>query len=378
MKERFASGRRRPRGGIRWALAAIVIAVALWYAPLPADLVEQQYASRFYLSWERLVAPLANAVPISLFDALCVIVAGGLLLRVWRLARRAEGGRWRAMLRAVVEVAGVAALIATWFVLGWGLNYRRVPLRERLDHDQARVTQAAAIAMTRTAVSEMNRLHPIVHAAPWPSTEAVGATIAPAFATVQRLVGPRLVAGSTPDVAVGGLPKSTIFQPYFAWAAIDGMTDPFFLETLVNAEVLPIERPFVVAHEWSHLAGYAHESEANFLGWLIGLHAGPQAQYSSWLAIYFHLASSLPLSERRAIDANLQDGPRRDLRAIVERYERSAPRVRIVAWSIYDRFLKANRVSEGIASYDAVVSLVLGTRFSARWEPQTRSAARAH
>ena len=50
------------------------------------------------------------------------------------------------------------------------------------------------------------------------------------------------------------------------------MTDPFFLEVIVNPDVLPIERPFVVAHEWAHLAGYADESEANFVAWLTCAH----------------------------------------------------------------------------------------------------------
>jgi hypothetical protein len=45
-----------------------------------------------------------------------------------------------------------------------------------------------------------------------------------------------------------------------------------------------------------------------------------------------------------------------------------------VAWTLYDRFLKANRVSEGIASYDAVVSLVVGTRFVRPWTPALKIA----
>jgi hypothetical protein len=55
---------------------------------------------------------------------------------------------------------------------------------------------------------------------------------------------------------------------YFKAAGVEGMTDPFFLETLVAGDLLPFERPFVIAHEWSHLAGFANEGEANFLGWL--------------------------------------------------------------------------------------------------------------
>jgi hypothetical protein len=167
-----------------------------------------------------------------------------------------------------------------------------------------------------------------------------------------------------------GRPKSTIFGFYFRRSAIDGMTDPFFLEVLVNPEVLPFERPFVVAHEWAHLAGHAEESEANFIAWLACLLGDIRAQYSGWLALYPYLARSLSDEERQSITSELSAGPRRDLAAIAERIARSSPRVRRAAARAYDRFLKANRVDAGIASYDAVVSLVLGTRFSTRVLPR--------
>ena len=74
------------------------------------------------------------------------------------------------------------------------------------------------------------------------------------------------------------MPKRSLLGLYFRWAAIDGMTDPFFLEIIVNPDVLPVERPFVVAHEWAHLAGYADESEANFVAWLTCAHGDARAQ----------------------------------------------------------------------------------------------------
>ncbi len=65
-----------------------------------------------------------------------------------------------------------------------------------------------------------------------------------------------------------GVAEAIAVELYFRKAAIDGMTDPFFLEIILNPDVLPLERPFVLAHEWAHLAGYADESEANFVAWL--------------------------------------------------------------------------------------------------------------
>jgi hypothetical protein len=171
--------------------------------------------------------------------------------------------------------------------------------------------------------------------------------------------------------AVPGTPKRSLLSFYFRWAAIDGMTDPFFLEIIVNSDLLQIERPFVIAHEWAHLAGYADESEANFVAWLTCLRGDALAQYSGWLAAYEHAVRALPRDVRRGLTP-IGPGPRSDFQAMAARYARSSPVVREAAHDVYDSYLKANRVQEGIASYDAVVRLMLGTRFGPGWTPLVR------
>ena len=167
------------------------------------------------------------------------------------------------------------------------------------------------------------------------------------------------------------MPKRSLLALYFRRAAVDGMTDPIFLEIVVNPDVLPVERPFVIAHEWAHLAGYAGESEANFIAWLTCTKGDDLARYSGALAAYEHAASALSRADRRAL-ARLDPGPRDDLRAIAERYERSSPVVRRTAQDVYDKYLRANRVQEGIASYDAVLRLIVGSRFDREGNPVVR------
>jgi len=169
---------------------------------------------------------------------------------------------------------------------------------------------------------------------------------------------------------VPGRPKRTILDPYFRRAGVDGMTDPFFLETLIATDVLPFERPQVIAHEWAHLAGINDEGEANFVGWLACLRASSAAQYSGWLFIFRELGQSVPGEARKLITASLGPGPRADLRAINDRIIRNVnPRISAVGWSVYDSYLKANRVEAGAASYGEVVRLVVGTRLASGWDP---------
>ena len=176
-----------------------------------------------------------------------------------------------------------------------------------------------------------------------------------------------------PPVAVPGRPKHTLADFYLRRAAVDGMTDPYFLETLVARDLLPFERPFVVAHEWSHLAGYADESEANFVGWLTCVRAGDDGAYSGWLFLYGEMTANVSAADRRTLP-ELAPGPRADRRAIAERFRRNvSPRLSAAGWLVYDRYLKANRVEAGAASYGAVVRLALGTRYGPDWTPLVRA-----
>jgi hypothetical protein len=175
-------------------------------------------------------------------------------------------------------------------------------------------------------------------------------------------------ARATRDVGIGraivvARPKHSLLDWYFRRAGVDGMTDPFFLETLVAGGVLPFERPFVLAHEWSHLAGIADEGEANFVGWLACVRGPVADQYSGWLFLYGEFAGAVNPGDRAALSARLGPGPRADLRAIRDRFARDvSPRVSTAGWRIYDSYLKANRVEVGVASYAEVVRLVLGVR----------------
>jgi hypothetical protein len=144
------------------------------------------------------------------------------------------------------------------------------------------------------------------------------------------------------------------------------MTDPFFLETLLAPDLLDVERPFVVAHEWAHLAGYADESEANFVAWLTCRHGDATAQYSAALEMIGYAAPPRPLRE------TLEIGPRIDLFAIQYRYARTNPVLRVAARQGYDTYLKANRVQKGVESYDAVVQLILGSVLDGDGYPQRR------
>jgi len=213
----------------------------------------------------------------------------------------------------------------------------------------------------------MNALHDAAHAHGWTKAEWRDASLIAGFTEAQRLLT------DAPPIVPGRL-KRTLLGPYFRWTGVDGMVDPFALEVLANPDLLPWERPFVAAHEWAHLAGFADESEASFVGWLASVRGDEAAQYSAWLYLYWEVSGNLGDRDRGQLYAVVADGPRRDIAAIVERLRRGQfPLLKNASWAVYDQYLRANRVEEGIRSYGEVVTLILRTRFEEGYRPVRRA-----
>lgn len=359
----------RDNRGVRWWQAGVLAAaVTAGAAPVRADIVERWFSAGFYPVVQRQLTPLSNAVPFAVFDLLTIAAAAATVAVLAHGARRAwRERRWRPAGAAVGRVLTGAALAYLTFLVVWGLNYRRIPIGERIVlADEAPGAEALRALAGRT-VEQLNTLHAGAHEHGWEVEPWRDAGLVAAFASVQRLLS------DAPPARPGRL-KGSIYGPYFRWASVDGMINPFALEVLGNPDLLPFERPFVAAHEWAHLAGYADEAEANFVGWLICLHSHPAAQYSAWLYLYWQLSGDLDPSARARVAAALAPGPRRDIERIAERVRRGQlPFVREAGWKVYDGYLRANRVEDGIRRYGAVVTLILRARFEEGWRPVRRS-----
>ncbi|MSO45408.1 MAG: DUF3810 family protein [Acidobacteria bacterium] len=312
---------------------------------------------------------VSNLVPFALLDALLIGVA---VLWIWSAVRDLRrstrtAGRWMRLAgRLTGRTLGIVAALYIAFLLTWGLNYQRASLSDRLVRDPQGATPEGAEQLVARAVAELNALYPGAHAPGLGGASAPGGSLAAAFGRAQASLGIR-------HPARPARPKWTILDPYFKSAGVSGMTDPYFLEILVAADLLPVERPFVIAHEWSHLAGFANEGEANFLGWLTCVRGAPADQYSGWLFLYSEALPGLARPVRDQLAGRLAAGPGADLRAIADRLRRNVrPRVANAGWQVYDRYLRANRVEGGTASYREVVRLVLTTRFDATWAPSLK------
>jgi len=338
----------------------IVLAGLLQWLPLPANWIENGYANGIYSALARTFVPLANATPFTIGDVLLIAILLG-VIAYWILGwRRTSGSRRSRALKLTLRTAAIAAFIIVWFDAAWALNYRRAPIVRRVAFDPVRLSARNVAAFSAQIVAGLNATAPAAHAE-HPSEAALESALAQAEEPVLRRLG------DSGSIAVSR-PKRTIFDPWFAKAGIGGQWDPFAYETLLNAEFLPFERPFALAHEWGHVAGFGDESDANLIAALTTLRSkNAFIRYSGLFWAY----GFLPAADRRRL--HVSPLVRADLIAARQRFLRTYdPRLSALQWYVYDKYLRANRVPAGVVSYSLFIQVLVGTPLDGAGLPVAR------
>lgn len=335
-------------------LVVVAMAALVAVAPRPALLVDSAYSRGLYPPLQRALTAGSNLVPVAVFDLVVIAALAWLAWRWTQVVRRWPKRRWLAVGDATVATATLAAGLYLWFVVAWGLNYARPPMEVRLTLPPFDVSEADVEALLDDSVRAVNAGHAAAHADQVDESAAVAEALAHVDARDGR-----------PGPITPGRPKPTLLAPYFRMAGVDGLTAPFALETLLNPDLTPMERPFVLAHEWAHLAGQADEAEANFAAWrALAAAPSPRLRYSAWLFLLSETAGQVAGEPRRAVLQRLDDGPRADLAAIAARARDRVDVVQRVGWRVYDRYLRSQGVADGVRSYSRVVRLVVLAQYA--------------
>ncbi len=247
----------------------------------------------------------------------------------------------------VLSLAAILGVYVIWFELSWGWNYARPPLEARIRFDASRVNAKAATALRAEAMQRLNALAAAAHAAP--HVLDIAQLRASWLPVVQR-AGDRW----TPQI---GAPKLTIADPFMTATGTSGFINPLTLNVQLASDLFWFERPFDLAHEWSHDAAYAREDEANYLGILTCLRSkDPAVQYAGWFALFLYLPQ-----ERHYARTAFSPLVWRDFAAL---RRRDARHINVLlahwTWRTYNVYLKSNRIAAGLENYDEVTRLMLG------------------
>ena len=234
--------------------------------PLPPSAVERGYSNGLYPALQSRLTAWSNETAIALFDSRSPSPSSVLLTLWGRWLRASVRGRsvWP-VARGLAHTIVAAAAFYLWFLVAWGLNYAREPLEAKIGYEAGRISRDALVRLAERATRAVNEtLHERSRRRFRRARDDMPPALVRALHDVERQLG-------KPSPTTPGRPKRTLLAPFFRASGVDGMHAPFLLETLLNPDLTPPERPAVLAHEWAHLAGYAPEDDASFVGLLAAL-----------------------------------------------------------------------------------------------------------
>lgn len=343
---------------IRWSIIAPIAAIIAAVLPIPAWIVDEFYSRDMYPWFQRCMTTATNILPFALLDVILIILIVGVGYRLVRLyhVMRQRGlvdALWEGF-RRVVRLVSIAVLLFLW---GWGFNYRRLPLETAMPG--GKVNAEPTVEALRIAFADAGALASMLRSrsAPEGRPHSIALELRePMNLALRSLSRDPLVTPSEPKY-------SLVLSPFFTWSGVTGMMNPWGHETIILPTLLPYEKPFVIAHEWAHLAGQADEAEASAVGWLACMKGGPTLAYSASIYLIMETASAMPDDVRQNAYAHLDAAVRTDLDAIADRMRKEHPSVQRTASAVYDEYLKANHVTDGTASYGRALRLILSSPF---------------
>jgi hypothetical protein len=349
-----------PRSALALLPAAILLRAFAFAAP---DLVERFYSRGLYPPIARGIAAITGRLPFSVAEA---AVAGLLSLLIWLGWRVLRHSEWRGRTPRLLWSAAIFGWVAAGalllaFDLSWGLNYARPTLAERLDLPTQLPGAAEVRDLAMRSSLAATRLHAALGQEPGLPTELPS--------SLGRLNG--LVDAAYGELALPGdrfgdeaaPAKPLAISPLMSRLGISGIYIPFTAEPSINGDVPAVTLPLVLAHEKAHHRGITDEGEANLAAVMACLRSDdPYLRYAAHLEVAVRMIGALGRGDTEgaaaAVDA-LGTGPRADLEAIREFWDRYRGVATRVARSMNDAYLRSNRVPDGVQSYGRVVDLLV-------------------
>lgn len=244
-------------------------------------------------------------------------------------------------------IVNTIASIYLLFYFFWGFNYFRENLAERLEIQDSEADKKAFIETTENIITHTNSLYSSFNL----DKNAVDSLVEESYKNLASVLKIKYPMGTRND-------KKITFSGFFAKSGITGYFGPFFNEVHVNKKALPMEYPFILAHEKAHQLGVTSEAEANFYAWIVCSYSSSrEIQYSANLVILYHfIIQAYPLDEFPDLVKKIDPKVRKDInnrRAYWQ--ELRNEKLDKAASKANDVYLKTNKIKAGIKDYRGVV-----------------------
>lgn len=336
--------KKQPTLAIFCVVFSFVIGFFLWLESKP-QWIERLYSIRLYPKIFAVRQAYFDLFPFSVGDLIY------LLLFLWLINQLKN--LFRSSLRqGLYNLFAGSVILFLWFKISWGLNYNRLPLHTKMSGTKT-YSEEDLIQMTTFFANTSNLLYHKIN--PTDST-AVKINDTP-HELIQRIVKDPVFDDQNRKV------KISLFSLPLLYMGFTGYLNPLTLEAQVNSYIPSLSLPLTITHEMAHQDGYAAEDEANYIGFVqLYNHSDSDLQFAANLFGYrYCMAELYKINPKNALSIrqSLHPGVQKNITEIRNFWRAHKNPFQPLFKQSYDAYLKANRQSKGIQSYNGVVALMI-------------------
>jgi hypothetical protein len=261
----------------------------------------------------------------------------------------------------VFSLAAFISLLYISFMWLWGFNYLRIPIEDTL---QIPIEASPAKDLKNKLIDRLPDLVAARAAIPMADETALNASFIPTHfeSRIRELVMQTLQQHEYPaHTKVQGrfLPPGTLLR-----ISTSGVYFPFVGESNIDSGLHPLQYSETLAHEFAHAYGFGDEGTCSFVAYLSLKDAeDPFIRYSLLLSYWRTLARnylSYDYADYQAYRLTLPPQIRADLNDIAENRKKYPALFPTFRYRLYDTYLKAQGIKEGMKNYNRVIMLVEG------------------
>jgi hypothetical protein len=341
---------RKKIKNLRWLLLPLFAVFTFFLTELAARnpvWVEKYYTKGIYPVIATFLSHLSGLFPFSLGDLLYGFLM--ILPFIFILLLVFKRITWKFALKSVLNIL---ALVYILFYFLWGFNYYRNDLNQRLEMPEQKPDTENFIRVFENLVEQVNASQTDFQKVSKTEIDSLVEASFEKWAPVLKLQYPLGKRRA----------KEITMSRFFAQAGISGYYGPFFNEVHINRHNLPLEYPFVLAHEKAHQLGITSEAEANFYAWVVCSQSNSKhLRYSANLALLrYFINHGSRLEAFSEIVARLDEPVVADLQKIRKHWlELRVEKINQAAGKVNDAYLKSNKIEQGIQDYTGVVKYVM-------------------
>jgi hypothetical protein len=252
----------------------------------------------------------------------------------------------------ILRTLQLLALLYSFFYIAWGYNYFRPKIDKRIGWAMPKADEVLFRSILDSLIIQTNYNYISVSTSDYSEIDTL---IEESYRKNSHELGINYPNGTR-------RPKTMLFSSFYGKLGLSGYFGPFFNEIHINYYLLPVDYPFVLAHEKAHQFGITSEAEANFVAFVICIKSGDQRlKYSGYqsLLLYF-LKDASQLKEYKEYFNKIDKLVIGDIRFRQKYYQGLESRILSdIQTAVNNSYLKVNNIEKGVKNYNQVVSLVI-------------------